>query len=152
MHYIVRGVTKSQTQLSNFHFSLFTLLCGRDVYHFVFQVTNAFFFFIFLLMIPSRVSFISVIALFISVYLSFSSSRSLLNFSCLFSIHASILFLRSWIIFTVITLNSFSDRLLFPLHLVVLIGFLPFSFICNIYLCPLILSGLLSLWSPFHRL
>ena len=73
----------------------------------VFQV----FYFIYL-MIPSSVSFISVLALFISVYLSFSSSRSLLNFSCIFSIHASILFLRSWISFTVITLNSFSDRLL----------------------------------------
>ena len=132
-------------------FSLFTLLCGRDVHHSVFQVTNAFFYFIYL-MIPSSISFISVIALFISVYLSFSSSRSLLNFSCIFSIHASILFLRSWISFTVITLNSFSDRLLISSSFSCSYRFLPFSFICNIHLCHLILSNLLSLWSPFRRL
>ena len=43
--------------------------------------------------------------------LFFSSSRSLLNISCIFLICASTLFLRSWIIFTIITLNSFSGRL-----------------------------------------
>ncbi|XP_073661072.1 uncharacterized protein [Tursiops truncatus] len=35
-------------------------------------------------------------------------TESFLNISCIFSIHASILFLRLWIIFTIITLNSFS--------------------------------------------
>ena len=30
--------------------------------------------------------------------------------------------------------------------------FLPYSFICNIFLCHLILSNLLCLWSPFCRL
>ena len=42
--------------------------------------------------------------------LFFSSSRSLLNISCIFSIYASILFLRFSII-TSISLNSFSGRL-----------------------------------------
>ena len=51
--------------------------------------------------------------------LLFSSSRSLLNVSCIFSI----LFPRFWIIFIIITLNSFLGRLPSPLHLVVLIGF-----------------------------
>ena len=56
---------------------------------------------------PSRVFLISVIVLFITVCLLFSSFRSLLNVSCIFSI----LFLRFWIIFTITTLNSFSGRL-----------------------------------------
>ena len=56
-------------------------------------------------------SLISVIVLFITVCLFCSSSMSLLNISCIFSIHASLLFLRSSFIFTVITLNAFSDRL-----------------------------------------
>ena len=59
---------------------------------------------ILLLLIPSSV-------LFISFCLFFSSSRSLVNMSCIFSIFASILFPRSWIFFTVIILNSFSGRL-----------------------------------------
>ena len=40
-----------------------------------------------------------------------SSSRSLLNISCISLIFVSILFLRFWIIFTVSTLNSFSGSL-----------------------------------------
>ena len=59
----------------------------------------------------SGIFFISVIVLFIIVCVSFSSSRSLLNISSVFLIHAPILFLRFWIIFTVSTLNSFSGRL-----------------------------------------
>ena len=60
-----------------------------------------------LLLISFSVFFISVIVLFITVCLFFSSSRSLLNSSYIFSIFASILFPRSWIIFTIIILNSF---------------------------------------------
>ena len=43
--------------------------------------------------------------------LFFKSSSSLLNISCIFSVCASILFLRFCIIFIIITLNSFSGRL-----------------------------------------
>jgi len=43
--------------------------------------------------------------------LFFSSSRFLLNISSIISIHDSILLPRSWAIFIIITLNSFSDRL-----------------------------------------
>ena len=42
--------------------------------------------------------------------LFFSSSRSLLNISCIFLIHASILFPIFWIIFTILTLKCFSCR------------------------------------------
>ena len=54
-----------------------------------------------------------------SVCLSFSSSRSLGNISCI----SSILFPRSWVVFTTIILNSFSGRLPVSLHLVVFLGF-----------------------------
>ena len=64
-----------------------------------------------LLLIPSGVLFIC---------LFFSSCRSLINISYIFSIFASVLFPKPWIIFTII-LNYFSGRL--PLHLVVFLGF-----------------------------
>ena len=60
-----------------------------------------------LLLIPSRVFLISVIVLFVSVYLFFNSSRCLLIHSCIFCI----LFSRFLIIFTVIILNFFSGSL-----------------------------------------
>ena len=81
-----------------------------------------------LLLIPSREFLISFIVLFIIVCLFFSSSRSLLNVSYIFSI----LFPRLWIIFTIITLNSFSGRLPIPLPLFGLVGFYlaPSSAVC----------------------
>ena len=86
--------------------------------------------------------------LFIIVCLLFSSSRSLLNISCNFSI----LFPRLWIIFTIITLNSFSGRLPISSSFIWSGGFLPCYFICCVFLCLLILLNLLCLGSPFHRL
>ena len=83
--------------------------------------------------------------LFVIVCLLFSSSRSFLNVSCIFFI----LFPRFWIIFTIITLNSFSSRLLISSSFVWSGRFLPYSFICCIFLCLLILFNLLF---PFHRL
>ena len=56
----------------------------------------------------------------------FSSSRSLLNVSCIFSI----LFTRFWVIFTIIILNSFSGRLPIYSSFVRSGRFLPCSFIC----------------------
>ena len=82
------------------------------------------------------------------VCLLFSSSRSLLNISCIFSI----LFPIFWIIFTIITLNYFSSRLHISSSFVWSGGFLPCSFICCVFLCLLILLNLLFLGSPFHRL
>ena len=86
--------------------------------------------------------------LFITVCLLFSSSRSLLNVSCIFSI----LFPRFCIIFTIITLNSFSGRLSISYLFVKSGGFLPCSFVCCVFLCLLILLNLLCLGSPFRRL
>ena len=86
--------------------------------------------------------------LFIIVCLLFSSSSSLLNVSCIFSI----LFPRFWIIFTIITLHSFSGRLPISSSFVWCGGFLPCSLICCVFLCLLILLYLLCLWSPFRRL
>ena len=101
-----------------------------------------------LLLIPYREFLISFIVLFISVCLLFSSSRSLLNVSCIFSI----LLPRFWIIFSIIILNSFSGILLISSSFVRSAGFLPCSFICCVFLCLLILLNLLCLGSPFHRL
>ena len=86
--------------------------------------------------------------LFIIVCLLLSPSRSLLNVSCIFSI----LFPRFWIIFTIITLNSFSGRLPISSSFVRSGGFLPSYFICCVFLCLLILLNLLCLGSPFRRL
>ena len=85
--------------------------------------------------------------LFITVCLLFSSSRSLLNVSCVFSI----LFPRFWIIFIIIILNYFSGRLPISSSLVRSGGFLPCSFICCVFLCLLIFLNLLCLCFPFRR-
>ena len=53
--------------------------------------------------------------------------------------------------FTVITLNYFSDRLLI-FSVSISCRFLSGSFVCNVFLCCFILADLLYLWSPFYRL
>ena len=80
--------------------------------------------------------------LFIIVCLHFSSSRSLLNVSYIFSI----LFPRFWIIFTIITLNYFSGRLPISSSFVWSGRFLR-CFFCCVLLCLLILLNLLCLGS-----
>ena len=70
----------------------------------------------------------------------FKFSSSLLNIYFIFSVCAFILFLRSSIIFTIITLNSFSGRLsVFP-SLSCSSAFYLCSFIWNIFFCCLNLS------------
>ena len=96
---------------------------------------------------PSCVLSISVTGLYITVCLLFSSSRSQLNISCFISVCASIVLLRSWVIFTNITLNSFPGRLPISSSFICSCGFLPCNSICNVLLCPLILSKLLSVVS-----
>ena len=92
--------------------------------------------------------FRSFIVLFITVCLLFSSSKSFINVSCIFSI----LFPRFWIIFPIVTLNCFSGRLPISSSFVWSAGFLPCSFIFCVFLCLLILLNLLCLGSPFRRL
>ena len=101
-----------------------TILSSSSLIHCFASVT--------LLLIPSRIFYISVIVLFITVCLLFSSSRSLLNISCIFSI----LFLTFWIIFTIVTPNSFSGRLSILSSFIWSCMFLPFSFVCNIFFWP----------------
>ena len=84
--------------------------------------------------------------------LFFSSSRSLLNISLIFLILAPILFLRSWIIFTIITLNSFSGRLPISTSLSCSSGVLLCQLIWNTFHCCSILSNFLWLGFLFHGL
>ena len=69
--------------------------------------------------------------LFIIVCFLFSSSRFLLNVSCIFSI----MFLRFCTTFSIITLNSFSGSLPISSSLIWSCMFLLCSFVCNIYFC-----------------
>ena len=114
--YIIPEV--SETVLSSFHSFYFILLFRSYFHQFIFQLTDSFFCFSYSVLIPSRVFLISIIVLFVSVYLFFNSSRSLLTDSYIFSI----LFSRSLVIFTIIILNSFSGSL-FPLPLFGLLCF-----------------------------
>ena len=120
---------------------IFSILSSRLLFYSSVPVT--------LLLILSSVLFISAIVMFISLCLFFSSSRSVLKFSCTFLIYASILFLRPWIIISIIILNSFSDRLLISSLFDCSYRLLPASFICSTFLCHLILSKLLC---SFHRM
>ena len=118
-------LSQRSLKLSSCLFFLFSLICSVAVISTILSSSSlirssASFM---LLLIHSSVFFISVIVFFNSVCLFLISSISLLNISCIFLVCASILFPRSWIIFTVITLNSFSVDCLSPLHLVVLLGF-----------------------------
>ena len=87
-----------------------------------------------------------------SLLLSFSSSRPLLNISCIFLILASILSLISWIILTIIILNSFSDRLAISTWLSCSSGVSSYLFIWDIFLCCLTLTNFLWLLFLFHSL
>ena len=71
------------------------------------------------------------------------SSRSWLNIYFTFSIHACTLCLRSWILFTIITLKSFLGRLPIWSSFISPCGYLACSFFCNIFLSCLVLSDLL---------
>ena len=107
----------SGTVLFCFH-SFFILLCFHYFHHSIFQLTYP----VFCLNDSAAVSLKCIFyfnyCVFIADCLIFVSSRSLLNTFCIFSIHTSILFiytsilfLKFWIIFTILTLNSFSGRL-----------------------------------------
>ena len=81
-----------------------------------------------------------------------NSSRTLLNFSCIFSSYASILFPEFWMIFAIIALNSIPDRLLISSSFAWSYGFLPCCSICCVLLCFLIPFILLFLEYPFCML
>ena len=99
----------------------------------------------------------AVAVLHYSLYIdSFISSRSLLNFSCIFSILVSRLFIcnstlfsRFWIIFTIIIRNSLSGRFPFSSFFPWFGGYLFYSFSCWVFFCLSIFLILLCLRWPF---
>ena len=81
-----------------------------------------------------------------------TEQRFIVKTSCNFLLCESILFPSSWIIFTIITLNSFLGRLPTSTSLSCSSVVLTYSFVWNIFFCCLILSSdVLCLWSFFHR-
>ena len=93
--------------LISFHSFLFFVFSGSDFHYSVFQLTEPFSVSFSLLLFPFSVFFISVIVFFISLVVLY-----IFSLFC-----ASILLLSSFtIIFTIITLNSFSGRLPIYLH------------------------------------
>ena len=119
-----------------FFFSLFyvvaeiyTILSSRSLVHSSASL-------ILLLIPPSLFFFQFVYCPFLFVY---NCSKCILSISCIFSIFPSILFQRCWIIFTVIILNFFSERLPVSSSFSYFSGVLPYSFIWDIIFCLLIL-------------
>ena len=88
----------SKTVLNSFYSFFFILLCSSQFHDFIFQVTYPFFCLSSSAIDSFQRIFNFIYCVFIIVCLLFSSSRSLLNVSCIFSI----LFPRFWIIFTII--------------------------------------------------
>ena len=125
-------LSQRSLRLSSILFILFCLFCSMVVISTIFSSRSLIHFpaSVILVLIPSREFYISFIVLFIIVCLLFHSSKSLLNVSCIFSI----LFPSFWIIFTIITLDSFSGRLPISSSFVWSCGFLPCSFICCVSL------------------
>ena len=121
----------SETVLISFHSFFFILFHGSEFHHSVFQVTYLSSASVILLLFPSNVFFISVIVLFISVCLFFNCSRSLLH---LLDLCIHFFFPRSWMIFTIIILNSFSGRLPVSTSFSRFSGVLSYSFIWYIVL------------------
>ena len=104
-------LSQRSLKLSSFLFFLFALFYSAAVISTILSSSSLIHFsapFI-LLLSPSSVFFISVI-LFVQLCLFFNSFSSLLNISCILLVCASVLFPRSWIIFMIITLNSFAGR------------------------------------------
>ena len=143
-------LSQRSLRLSTFLFIPFSTFCSTTVISTtVFQLTYLFF-----SLIYSAVdSFYCIFHLsYCIVHLFFKTCSSLLNISCILLVCASILFLRYCILFTIITLNSFSGNMPISTSLSCSSVFLSWSFIWNIFLCHLILFKFLCLWSAFLRL
>ena len=136
-------LSQRSLRLSSFLFILFSLFCSAAVvsttlYFSSFIHSSAS---VFLLVILSS-AFINFSYCLISVCLFFNSYRSLLTITCVILICASILFLRSCIIFTIITLNTFSGRfaylyqlLFWDFILYIHLGYIPLSSHSNFLYC-----------------
>ena len=151
-------LSQRSLKLSSFLFILYSVLCSAVVISSILSSSSLIHSSgsVILLLIPSSVFFISVIVLLITHnehidFFVLQFSGSLLNISCIFLTCAFLLFLTACIIFTIITLNSFSHRVPFSSSFIWSYGSLPYSFTGNIFQCCFILSNLLCLWSPFFR-
>ena len=124
-------LSQRSLRLSSILLILFTLFCSSEVISTILSYSSLIHSSAsdVLLLIPSRVFFISVIVLFVSVCLFFN--YSLLTESYIFSI----LFSRFFIIFTIIILNYFSGSLSISSSFIWTCVFLGCSFICTIFLC-----------------
>ena len=100
MQIVLCVMLSHRSDFISFHSFFYILFCNIDFHRSVFQVTYPFF-------LPQLFCYGFFLVYCSSVCLFFSSSWSLVNISCIFSIH----FPRSWIIFTIIILNCFSGRL-----------------------------------------
>ena len=131
-------LSQRSLRLSSILFILFTLFCFLAVISTILSSSSLIrsSASVTLLLIPSSV-FFHLSYCIVHLCLFFISSRSLLNISFIFSVHACIIFPRFWITFTIITLNSFQVDCLFPLF-IWSCRFLPFCFICDIFFCHLI--------------
>lgn len=98
-------LSQGSLRLFSFLSFFFIVLHSSDFQYSVFQLTYSFFCLSYLLLITSNVFFIQL--LFFFFFLFYFFARHFLYLLVL----ASILFLRSWIILNIITLNSFSIRL-----------------------------------------
>ena len=90
--------------LSSFLFILFSIFCSVAVISTICLPGHL------SILLPQFFCYGFLLVYYSSICLFFSSCRSLVNISCIFPIFASILFLRFWIIFTIIILKSFSGR------------------------------------------
>ena len=102
-----------------------------------------------LLLVASN-EFISVIVFCIFACLHFKSCIYLLNVCWNLSVFVSSLFPMPWIIFTILSLKTFSWRMIISSSLSCFSGFFSCSLIWVIVLCLFTLYRLL-MWSPFFR-
>ena len=129
----------------------FILFCGWDIYHSLFQVTYLFFCLCYLIIDSFWWILIQLLSCSTMSVCSLVL-QDLCNLSSIVSICASILFLKSWVIFSIIILNYFSDELLIASSFSHSCKFLSCSFIWNFIVCHFTFSDLLCLCSPFCRL
>ena len=124
-------LSQRSMRLSTVLFILFTLFCSSEVISTILSSSSLIWSSAsdILLLTPSRVFFISVIVLFVSVCLFFN--YSLLTESYIFSI----LFSRFFIIFTIIILNYFSGSLPISFSFTWTSVFLVCSFAYVVFLC-----------------
>ena len=125
-------LSQRSLRLSSSLFILFSIFCPAAVIPTILASGHL------SLLLPQLSSYEFIPVYYSSACLFFSSYRSLVNTSCIFSTFASILFQRSWIIFTIIILNSFSGRL--PISI-------SFSCFSEVLSCPFIWNKTLCLFT-----